>query len=105
VVIVERRGVAEHKRPLSAILSRAGIAIARPLKVTLDGEDLSGEYFLLAVMNIEHIGPSLHIAPDADPSDGLLEVVLLSEQERAKFGDYLYDRLQGHERPLRWMAF
>ena len=43
----------------------------RELELTLDGEDLSGEYILLQVMNIQHIGPSLHLAPDAEPGDGL----------------------------------
>ena len=33
---------------------------AKELQVTLDGQDLSGDYIMLQVMNIQHIGPSLH---------------------------------------------
>jgi hypothetical protein len=34
------------------------------LKVTLDGRDISGEYF------ISYVGPNLCLAPHANPSDG-----------------------------------
>jgi diacylglycerol kinase family enzyme len=75
---------------------------AKELKITLDGADLSGEYIMLEVMNIQHIGPSLHIAPDADPGDGLLEVVLVSKHERDKLVDYLGSRAEGNRQPLQW---
>ncbi len=74
---------------------------ARELQITLDGEDLSGEYVLLQVMNIQHIGPGLRLAPDADPSDGLLDVVLVKGTERDKLGEYLFNRLEGHPHPPR----
>jgi diacylglycerol kinase (ATP) len=67
----------------------------KTLKLTLDGHDLSGEYILLEVMNIKTIGPNLCLAPQADPSDGLLEVVLVSDRERAKLSSYLADSIEG----------
>ena len=47
----------------------------RDLQVQMDGEDISGEYVGLEVLNAKATGPRLKLAPDADPSDGLLDVV------------------------------
>ncbi|HET8562955.1 MAG TPA: hypothetical protein VFM35_03665, partial [Candidatus Binatia bacterium] len=72
----------------------------KPLKVTLDGNDLSGEYILLEVMNIKSVGPNLYLAPDADPGDGWLDVVFLPEGERDKLNKYLSDSIEGkHSSP------
>ena len=35
-----------------------------------DGTDQSGDFLAVEVMNIRHVGPSVPIAPDADPGDG-----------------------------------
>src|SRR5262249_35486224 len=78
---------------------------AEPLKISLDGRDFSGEYILLEAMNTQHIGPSLHLAPDADPSDGLLDIVLIDALERDKLGEYLAKRLEGREHPPRWTVY
>ncbi len=51
------------------------------LKMALDGRDLTGDYVLLEAMNIRSIGPNLRLAPDADPGDGLLDIVLVSDSE------------------------
>jgi diacylglycerol kinase family enzyme len=75
---------------------------ATEMNITLDGKDLSGEYILMEVMNIQHIGPSLHFAPDAHPGDGMLDLFLVKSAERDKLGEYLVDRLDGHSYPLRW---
>ena len=72
------------------------------LKVTLDGRELSGEYILMEVMSIQHIGPGLHVAPDADPGDGLLDVVLFTADHRDALGEYLSGRLEGNPQPLDW---
>jgi diacylglycerol kinase (ATP) len=65
------------------------------LKVTLDGRDLSGEYFMLEVMNISYIGPNLCLAPHANPSDGLLDIVLVSKDERDKLSRCLSHCMEG----------
>jgi diacylglycerol kinase (ATP) len=72
------------------------------LKVTLDGRELSGEYTLMEVMNIQHIGPGLHFAPNADPGDGLLDVVLFTAHHRDALAEYLSGRLYGNRQPLDW---
>jgi diacylglycerol kinase family enzyme len=78
---------------------------AEAIQIRLDGQDFSGEYILLEAMNIQHIGPSLHLAPDADPSDGLLDVVLIDALERDKLGEYLAKRLEGGAHPPRWPVY
>jgi diacylglycerol kinase (ATP) len=67
--------------------------------VTVDGEDVSGEYFLCEVMNTSSIGPQLSLAPKADPADGLLDLVLLDEGQRERLHNYLIGRIAGNEAP------
>jgi diacylglycerol kinase family enzyme len=62
--------------------------------VQADGEDLSGEYLAVEVMNIGEMGPNLPLAPDADPGDGLLDVVLVRPDDRAGLLAYLAQRLR-----------
>ena len=70
---------------------------AHDLRLRLDGEDLSGRYLMVEAMNISRVGPNLFLAPDADPSDGLLDVVVVSEEGREEFGQYLEYRLEGKQ--------
>jgi len=66
----------------------------RHWRVTLDGRDLSGRYLLLEAMIIRLIGPHLHLAPDADPGDGLFDVALVSEDQAEALLRYLGHRLE-----------
>jgi diacylglycerol kinase (ATP) len=72
----------------------------RERRVTLDGTDLSGEYVLAEALNIPLVGPNVPLAPGADWSDGLLDLVLVTERERRALGDYLRARLGGTAAPL-----
>lgn len=51
-------------------------------QVSLDGKDISGCYLLLEVLNTSATGPRLVLAPDADPGDGLLDIVRIHEDHR-----------------------
>ena len=53
-----------------------------PIRLVVDGVDVSGEYLMVEVMNFGAAGPNLHLSPDAEPGDGLLDVVLIGEPER-----------------------
>jgi diacylglycerol kinase family enzyme len=66
-----------------------------PLKLRLDDAELAGEFVLLEAMNIRSIGPNLELAPDADPSDGTLDVVLVSHDEKNRLSEYLERRIAG----------
>jgi diacylglycerol kinase (ATP) len=80
---------------LGVIRNRLQSFPASRLKVTLDDQNLSGEYVLLEVMNIRSIGPNLDLAPAADPGDGLLDLVLVSKGERDQISRYLSERIEG----------
>lgn len=94
--------IAHHKvteKKLTSVLEFMHIRLdgcaAMRLKLKLDERDLSGEYVVLEAMNIRSIGPNLCLAPDADPADGLLDVVLVSNDERERLKQNLSDRLEG----------
>ena len=71
----------------------AGGFAAQPIGMTADGNDLSGDYVLCEIMNIRSVGPGLELASQADPEDGLLDLVLVGERERDTLRDYLLARL------------
>jgi diacylglycerol kinase family enzyme len=69
----------------------------RRCALTLDGSRLEGEFLLLEVLNIRSVGPNLAFSPDADPSDGLFDVVTAEEQQRDELDNYLLTRIEGRE--------
>ncbi len=62
---------------------------ARAWQLSLDGRDLSGRYLMLEVMNTTAMGLRLRLAPDADPSDGMFDVVRVREDARISFQTYV----------------
>lgn len=54
----------------------------RHFDVDVDGEDLSGDYLLVAAMNVRSFGPALGFAPHARIDDGLLDVVLVRPEAK-----------------------
>ena len=81
-----RRKLAYVRRMLTDRLAETPLL---PCQASLDGKDLSGEYMLVEAMNIRSIGPRLALAPDADPGDGLLDVVAVSCEEAASLRKHL----------------
>ena len=65
---------------------------ARRWRITADGRTVAGDFVMVEAVNIRALGPRLGLAPDADPGDGKLDLVLLRESEREALVDYL-DRL------------
>ncbi|MBD1874055.1 NAD(+)/NADH kinase [Nodosilinea sp. FACHB-131] len=80
---------------LNLLKQRVSRCPARALTLSLDGKDISGEYVLLEVMNIQYVGPNLHLAPTTSLNDGLLTVVLVREGQQNKITNYLTDCLAG----------
>jgi diacylglycerol kinase family enzyme len=76
----------------------------RPHSCTIHagGWRFSGHYLLVEIMNIRLAGPNMNLAPEADPGDGLLDVVLVREDEREKLRSYLADCLRGKGSPSQW---
>jgi diacylglycerol kinase (ATP) len=81
----------ELKTVLDLLKQQVSQCPARSLTLSLDGQDISGEYVLLEVMNIQYVGPNLHLAPNIGLNDGLLTVVLVREGEQNKITNYLSD--------------
>ena len=71
----------------------------KKLKATLDGRDISGEYILLEAMNTSYIGPNLCLAPHANPSDGLLDIVFVARGEEDRLNKCLSDCIEGKPAP------
>lgn len=69
-------------------------------EIELDGQDVSGYYFLVEIMNIKSIGPHLFLAPDASPGDDLLDIVLMTEGEKELLLQFVKKRLKGEKAVL-----
>lgn len=89
---LERVFTEDDKQP-----PRAAAALARFVEthrashydVELDDVDASGEYVMVEVLNVPHLGPNLRLGPTADPFDGMLDVALVTEAEVAALHAYL----------------
>ncbi|MDX1686479.1 MAG: diacylglycerol kinase family protein [Candidatus Promineifilaceae bacterium] len=62
---------------------------ARPFTMVLDGNDISGDFLLVEVLNTTAFGPRLKVAPEADVGDGLFEVIRVRARERDSFVRYM----------------
>jgi diacylglycerol kinase family enzyme len=83
------------KSVLGILIERLPSFTPNSLKITLDGRDMSGEYLLLEVMNISYIGPNLCLAPHANPSDGLLDIVFVSKDDQDNLSRCLAHCIEG----------
>jgi diacylglycerol kinase family enzyme len=52
------------------------------LEMTIDGRPRAGDYVLFEAMNTAFVGPNLHLAPEMHPADGMLDLVLVTAEER-----------------------
>lgn len=92
----------EHATPeasiaaaLRLLLKIAGSYQPQMSTIVIDGRKHTGKFLLAEVLNIPSIGPNLLLAPDADPSDGLLDVVLVRESQRKMLQDFIMNRIAG----------
>jgi diacylglycerol kinase family enzyme len=86
----------EEKVELGLELMRDVIedAPVQPWTISVDDERFTCELLALEVMNIGELGPNFGLAPQVDPSDGLLDVVRLDEEQRAPLLAYFSERLR-----------
>ena len=73
----------------------------RPCTLLIDGTSLEGEFLLVEVLNTPWIGPNISLSPDADPSDGMLSVVVAGDNERSALQDYLERRILNGDDDVR----
>jgi len=58
-------------------------------RIRLDNRPIAGDLLLAEVMNIQHAGSRLHLAPSADIGDGLFDVVTIAPDQRADMLDWV----------------
>jgi diacylglycerol kinase (ATP) len=99
-------GSGEHIETPSVLLGRQtdralhhlGVLLAaegeRPWAVSIDGQQHDGRYVAVEVLNIRFIGPNVPLAPEADPGDGLMDVVLVGADERDALQHYIARRIK-----------
>lgn len=67
--------------------------------VDLDGRGLSGELIGVEALTVREAGPEIRLAPDADPTDGLLDIVLISPDDRDLLRTHVETCLAGRRPP------
>ena len=72
---------------------RKALRTAKPIKTTIaiDDKAIEEDILLAEVMNIGFVGPNLRLAPQADTSDGRLDVVILPTERREEMLEWLDD--------------
>jgi diacylglycerol kinase family enzyme len=99
----EQAGVVHTPNPRNRgirLAKRLSTTRGRECTVVADGEDLSGSYLMAVVLNVSSIGPALVLAPQADAGDGVLDLLLVREEDRAALGAYIESIARGDEQPL-----
>jgi len=66
----------------------------------LDGEEITGDFIAVEVLNTRSVGPNLVLSQDADPYDGYFSVVTAAEEQRDELRRYLQDRIDGRDGSL-----
>lgn len=88
---------AEDKLHRTLKVCRVIIEDIKPKKVEIeaDGETIKGKFLLAEVLNTKHIGPNLELAPQAHPGDGLMELILISPDDRKLLINYIDNLISG----------
>jgi diacylglycerol kinase (ATP) len=108
--VVGERATKKHKkmqRGLELIADTLEKYEPRRFDIHLDGKDLSGDYLLVAAMNVRSFGPALGFAPHARMDDGLLDIVIVHPEAKeslvahlrraAKEGDMALPHFETHQ--------
>ena len=45
-------------------------------RISIDGEEIEGDYLLVEVLNIASVGPRLRLSAETTPADGMLSLVI-----------------------------
>jgi len=103
-------GIAAAERALAAVDAHPVIEVAAAVRVfydemqrlepmrrtvTIDGRRISQDLLSFEILNVRSVGPNLMLAPDADPSDGLFDVVFVAPEHRDDLLKYLDALMEG----------
>jgi diacylglycerol kinase (ATP) len=73
------------------------------VRVELDDVPLPEEHLMLEILNVICGGPRLEMAPDIDPGDGMLDVIMVEPHQRKDMRRWLNDaRPEGPAPVSRW---
>lgn len=61
----------------------------RNTTIKVDGIKIKGSFLLLELMNIKALGPCIEVAPQADPGDGYLDLIMIPEKKRPELEHYI----------------
>jgi diacylglycerol kinase family enzyme len=87
----------ELARDIAALCERAEAQEARELEIRTDDHTVRARMIMVEVLNIGIIGPKVALAPDADPSDGELDLVWVAEHRRKELLAFLEALRDGRE--------
>lgn len=76
-------------RSIQSLIETFQRGFVHEVTLRLPEEELSGRFLLIEVLNTTAVGPHLKFAPDADPTDGLLNVLCIREKQGAGYLQYL----------------
>lgn len=88
----EGKSILRGVKTLFEIVSELPSSVTR---LRLDGREEEGEYLLVAAMNTPQFGPRIPLAPDADLSDGLFDLVRVDAEARDSLLAYLGGLVSG----------
>jgi diacylglycerol kinase (ATP) len=74
------------------------------LEVFLEGKTIQARLLLLEVLNIGRLGPGVELSATVDPSDGLLDVVMVEEHHRDQLITYLEALKNGGDSPAPFQS-
>ncbi|MDR9457989.1 MAG: diacylglycerol kinase family protein [Salegentibacter sp.] len=83
------------KRTLKVLLEIVKNYKAQKANIKADGLKIKGTFLLVELMNIKYIGPNLEFAPNANVGDDFLDLVLIPEEKRKAFVEYVESLING----------
>jgi diacylglycerol kinase family enzyme len=83
----------ETDRALDLLRGLVETATPQRWELEVDGQDHSGDYIGVEVLNIRFTGPNVPLAPSADVGDGFFDVVALGPSEQSRLIQYIDERI------------
>lgn len=86
---LKSRGAAQLRDGRELLAELVGKAKLLDVILCVDGMPVPGDLLALEITSLPYTGPGLHLAPSADPGDGVLEVILIETDQRQPMMDWL----------------
>ena len=85
----KRDGAAKLLHGRALLREALNAAAVLDATVTVDGVAIEGDLLGVEVLNVSFTGPSLPLAPRADPGDGLLDVICIARDQRPALAEWI----------------